>query len=147
MSIVLYMYISPGFRNILYMYISPGFRNMPERWPQVCRLKITFELLRTICFVSITTNLMKCVVKWIPLNTHIVSKTPNPALKRLHRDCPTPTWGTLWMDAASARTGRLLWNQKLKKWSMYVLCTLLHQHLTTFNVREITAAALRGSQL
>ena len=43
---------------------------MPEHWPQVCRVKITFDLLLTICFVSTTTNSMKCVVNWIPLNTH-----------------------------------------------------------------------------
>ena len=44
---------------------------MPERWPRVCRVKITFELLLTICFVSTTTNSMKCLVNWIPLNTHV----------------------------------------------------------------------------
>jgi len=93
MSIVLYMYISPGFRNILYMYISPGFRNMPERWPQVCRLKITFELLRTICFVSITTNLMKCVVKWIPLNTHIRFENTQPCLKTVTSRLPNTHMG------------------------------------------------------
>jgi len=30
-----------------------------------------FELLLTICFVSTTTILMKCLVNWIPLNTHV----------------------------------------------------------------------------
>jgi len=44
---------------------------MPERWPQVCRVKITFELLLTICFVSTKTNLMKCLTNYIPLNTHV----------------------------------------------------------------------------
>jgi len=42
-----------------------------ECWPQVCRVKITSELLLTICFVSTTTNSMKCLVNWIPLNTHV----------------------------------------------------------------------------
>jgi len=44
---------------------------MPERWPQACRVKITFELLPTICFVSTTTNSMKRLINWIPLNTHV----------------------------------------------------------------------------
>jgi hypothetical protein len=42
-----------------------------ERWPQVCRVKITFELLRTTSFVSTKMNSMKCFVNWIPLNTHV----------------------------------------------------------------------------
>jgi len=41
---------------------------MPEHC--ICRVKITFELLLTICFVSAKTNLMKYLVNWIPLNTH-----------------------------------------------------------------------------
>ena len=44
-----------------------------ERWPQVCRVKITFELLPTNWFVSTKTNSMKCFVNWIPLNTHVRS--------------------------------------------------------------------------
>jgi len=36
---------------------------MVERWPQVCRVEITIELLLTIS--------MKCLVKWIPLNMHV----------------------------------------------------------------------------
>jgi len=35
---------------------------MSERWLQVCRVKISFELLLTICLVSTTTNSMKCLV-------------------------------------------------------------------------------------
>jgi len=50
-----------------------------ERWLQVCHVKITFELLRTTLFVSTRTNLMKCVVNWIPLNSHVRSKQ-NPTL-------------------------------------------------------------------
>jgi len=41
-----------------------------ERWPQVCRFKITFELLLNNWFVSTRTNLMKCFVNWIPANSH-----------------------------------------------------------------------------
>ena len=38
-----------------------------ERWPQVCRVKITFTALPTNGFVSTTKNSMKCVVNWIQL--------------------------------------------------------------------------------
>jgi len=44
---------------------------MPERWPQACRVKNTFELLLTIFFVSTTTNSMKCLINWITLHTHV----------------------------------------------------------------------------
>ena len=44
-----------------------------ERWPQVCRVKITFELLPNSWFVSTKMNSMKCFVNWIPLNTHVLS--------------------------------------------------------------------------
>jgi len=54
---------------------------MPKRWPQVCRVKITFELLLTICFVSTTTNSMKYLVNWIPLNTHVRFESTQPCLK------------------------------------------------------------------
>jgi len=54
---------------------------MHERWPQVCRFKIMFELLRTTCFVSMTTNSMKYLVNWIPLNTHVRFENTQPCLK------------------------------------------------------------------
>ena len=38
-----------------------------ERWPQVCRVKITLTKLPTNHFVSTANFLMKCVVNWIPL--------------------------------------------------------------------------------
>jgi len=38
--------------------------DMLERWPQVCRVKITFTLPLTNRFVSTTTNSMKCLVNW-----------------------------------------------------------------------------------
>ena len=44
---------------------------MPERWPQVCRVKITFESLLNNSFVSTKTNSMQCFVNWILLNTHV----------------------------------------------------------------------------
>jgi len=33
---------------------------MLERWPQVCRVKITFTKIQTNCFVSTTKISMKC---------------------------------------------------------------------------------------
>jgi len=54
---------------------------MPERWPQVCRVKITFELLKTICLVSTATKSMNCLVNWIPLNTHVRIEDTQPCLK------------------------------------------------------------------
>ena len=39
-----------------------------KRWPQVCRVRITD------CFVSTTTNSMKCLVNWIPLRILFRSK-------------------------------------------------------------------------
>jgi len=52
-----------------------------ERWPQVFRVKITFESLRTTSFVSTKTNSMKCFVNWIPLNMHVRSNQTQPCLK------------------------------------------------------------------
>jgi len=42
-----------------------------ERWPQVCCVKIMFELLRSTSLVSTKTNSMKRLVSWIPLNSHV----------------------------------------------------------------------------
>jgi len=41
---------------------------MLERWPQVCGVKITFEVLPTNLFIFTKTNLMKCLsnINWIP---------------------------------------------------------------------------------
>ena len=50
----------------------------PEHWPQVCRVKITFESLLKICFVFTTTNSMKYLVNWIPLNTHVRFENTQP---------------------------------------------------------------------
>jgi len=44
---------------------------MLERWPHVCRVKITFTVLPTNRFVFTTTNSMKCLVNWIPLRIRI----------------------------------------------------------------------------
>jgi len=53
-----------------------------ERWPQVCRVKITFKELRTNRFVCTTKKLMKCVVNWIPLRIRVHSRNTQPQLKR-----------------------------------------------------------------
>ena len=49
-----------------------------ERWTQArgC-VKIAFELLLTIT----TTNLMKCLVNWIPLNPHVRFNKIQPYLR------------------------------------------------------------------
>ena len=47
-----------------------------ERWPQFCRVKITFELLRTTSIVSTRNDSMRCFVNWIPLNTNVRSNQP-----------------------------------------------------------------------
>jgi len=54
---------------------------MPERWPQVCRVKITFRLLRNNWFVSTKTNSMKCFENWILLNSHVRFNKTQPYLK------------------------------------------------------------------
>jgi len=51
---------------------------MPERWQQVCRVKITYELLLTICFVSTATNSIKCLVNWIALTMHVRFENTRP---------------------------------------------------------------------
>jgi len=49
--------------------------NMLERWPHVCCVKITFELLPTSWFDSTqsTRNSMKCPVNWIPVRICLCS--------------------------------------------------------------------------
>ena len=51
---------------------------MSERWPQFCRVKITFESLLNNWFISTKTNFMKCFVNWIALNTHVLSNKTQP---------------------------------------------------------------------
>jgi len=52
-----------------------------QRWPQVCRIKITYTKLPTNHFVSTTKNSMKCVVNWIPLRICVRSRNTQPHLK------------------------------------------------------------------
>ena len=54
---------------------------LEQWWAQVCRVKITFELLLNNWFVSTNTNLMKCFVNWIPANSHVCSNKNQPYIK------------------------------------------------------------------
>jgi len=73
--------------DILYILISfPSARRLLsaallERWPQVCRVKITFAVLSTNRFVSTTKKSMKCVSNWIPLRIRVRSRNTQPHLK------------------------------------------------------------------
>ena len=49
-----------------------------KRWPQFCRVKITFTLPPTNSFVSAMMNSMKCLVNWIPLRIHVRWKYLTP---------------------------------------------------------------------
>jgi len=51
-----------------------------ERWPHVCRVKITCTKLPTNRFVSTTKNSMKYVVNWIPLRIRVRSRNTHPTL-------------------------------------------------------------------
>jgi len=53
-----------------------------ERWPQLCRVKITFTKLLTNRFVSTTKNSMKYVVNWTPLRIRVRSRT-NPTFSQI----------------------------------------------------------------
>jgi len=53
-----------------------------ERWPQLCRVKITFTKLLTNRFVSTTKNSMKYVVNWTPLRIRVRSRT-NPTFSQM----------------------------------------------------------------
>jgi len=63
---------------------------MLERWPQVCRVKITFTLLPTIFFVFTTMNSMKYLVNWIPLRIRGRSRNTQPHLKKRNRLAHAP---------------------------------------------------------
>jgi len=52
-----------------------------ERWPQVCRVKITCTKLPTNLFISTTKISMKYVVNWIPLRIRVRSRNTRPHLK------------------------------------------------------------------
>jgi len=54
--------------------------DMLKRWPHVCRVEITFQLLPTNWFVSTRKKSMKCLVNWIPLIIRVRSKDTQPHL-------------------------------------------------------------------
>ena len=52
---------------------------MLERWPHVCRVKITFTFLPTICFDPTSTISMKYLENWVSLeNLRSCEKCPTP---------------------------------------------------------------------
>jgi len=57
-----------------------------KRWPQVCRVKITFTLLLTNQFVSTLLRSMKSFVNWIPPGIRVRSRNTQPHLR-----CETKT--------------------------------------------------------
>ena len=57
----------------------------PQRWAQVCRVKIMSDLLPNNWFVSTRTNSMKCFINWIPLNTHVRSAVCVPLRRNGNR--------------------------------------------------------------
>ena len=69
---------SPG--KIISYRLAFAFRSVLERWPHICRVKITFTKLPTNRFVSKTKNTMKCVVNWIPLRICVRSRNTQPHL-------------------------------------------------------------------
>jgi len=56
---------------------------LPPPQSRFCRVKMTFELLPKIWFVSTRTNSMKCFVKWIPVNTHVRSNKTQSCLNQI----------------------------------------------------------------
>jgi len=74
--------IRPGKMNASARRLLPAA--MPERWPQVCRVKIMFILLLTYRFVSTSTNSIKCLVNWIPLRIRMRSTNIQPQPKSIH---------------------------------------------------------------
>ena len=91
--------------------------DMLERWPHVCRVKITFPLLLTNRFVSTTTNSIKCLVNWIPLRICVLSRNTKPHLKSdktsPHEKLPGITWvsNPATRKYLAARTCGVFWYQ------------------------------------
>ena len=88
-----------------------------ERWPQVFRVKITFESLRTTSFVSTKTNSMKCFVNWIPLNLHVRLNKIQPCLE---------AWP--WIKIKKVSKISYHWFSLLKP---FCLCETYYLHFTT----------------
>jgi len=60
-----------------------------ERWPQVCRVKITCTKLPTNRFVSAEQISMKYVANWIPLRIRVRARKTQPHLKGNINEAPT----------------------------------------------------------
>ena len=93
------------------LYFTTRITRQAQSRTRVCLIKITFTLLPTNCFVSITSNSMKCLVNWIPLRIRVrsrntkshrkfgfhktlISKGPQRSLKGVGK-------GLLWLNAES----------------------------------------------
>jgi len=78
-----------------------------ERWPQVCRVKITCTKLPTNRFVFTTKNSMKYVVNWIPLRIHVHSRNTQPHINRKKKAKKTPPSGFYFEPRAGGETNIL----------------------------------------
>ena len=115
--------------NRLSVFAFPSARclllaDMLERWPHVCRVKITLTTLPTNCFASTRTNPIKCLVNWILLR---ILKIPNHTWRRLqdyfYSSCsdfirPKLTWkvhhDTTWGSSAyTLVSGKSFWFSEL----------------------------------
>ena len=68
---------------MVFLHSAFAVCSLLERWPQVCRVRITFDLLPTNCFISATMNSMKCPGNWIPRRIRICSRKSSPHLDPL----------------------------------------------------------------
>jgi len=73
---------APPLRNASAQNLLPAA--MFERWPHICRVKITFGGLPTNWFVSTRTNLMKYLVNWISLRIRVRSRNTQPFLSEMN---------------------------------------------------------------
>ena len=71
--------IRTGKSNASARHLFPA--TLLKRWPHVCCVKISFELLPNNWFVSTKSNSMKCFVNWIPANLHFRLNKTQPYLK------------------------------------------------------------------
>jgi len=56
---------------------------MLERWPHVCCVKITLQVLLAKYLISTEMNLMKCLVDWIPLRICVLWRN----VRKVGRGC------------------------------------------------------------
>jgi len=71
--------------------------DMLERWPLVCRVKITFTLLLTNCFTTMIS--MKCLIYWILLRIRVRSRNNQLHLKWIRKRRNPEFWRLLVLKA------------------------------------------------